>query len=65
MLDITSTNSHGQSSSIELIIDYNTQVATSVINMVTIPMVIFTGMVIMVTMGGGSGSGSSSTHRRD
>ena len=65
VLDITSTNSHGQSSSIELIIDYNTQVATSVINMVTIPMVIFTGMVIMVTMGGGSSSGSSSTHRRD
>ena len=49
VLDVTSTNARGQSYTTELVVDYNTQVATSMIPMVTIPMVVFTALVVVLS----------------
>ena len=49
VLDVTSTNAHQLSYTTTLVVDYNTQVASSVVNMLTIPMVLFTFMFVALT----------------
>lgn len=70
VLDVTSTNAHAQTWSTSFVVDYNTRVASSMVSMITIPMIVVTFFVVLMTAsrkGGGERrrgrSGGSSQFR--
>jgi hypothetical protein len=49
ILDITSMNAHQLTYTATFVVDYNTQLASSVLNMLTVPMVVFTMLFVAFT----------------
>jgi hypothetical protein len=51
VLDVTSTNAHQMVYSTTCVVDYNTRLASSVVNMITVPMVAMTVVALVVAYG--------------